>query len=61
MNDLSYQPYRSPNGWYMLAYPEYWEVEVIEEIPAFTTLTEPEHCKFLHSKTNSEVIISLRN
>ncbi|MBK8397120.1 MAG: DUF3805 domain-containing protein [Leptospiraceae bacterium] len=35
MNDLSYQPYRSPNGWYMLAYPEYWEVEVIEEIPAF--------------------------
>ena len=35
MNDLSYQPYRSPNGWYMLAYPEHWEVEVIEEIPAF--------------------------
>jgi hypothetical protein len=35
MNDLNYQPYRSPNGWYMLAFPEHWEVEVIEEIPAF--------------------------
>ena len=35
MNDLNYQPYRSPNGWYMLVFPEHWEVEVIEEIPAF--------------------------
>ncbi|HMV44636.1 MAG TPA: DUF3805 domain-containing protein [Leptospiraceae bacterium] len=35
MSEIHYQPYRSPNGWYILAYPEHWEVEIIEEIPAF--------------------------
>ncbi|MCB1176877.1 MAG: DUF3805 domain-containing protein [Leptospiraceae bacterium] len=32
---LDYQPYTSPEGWYSFAYPEYWEMEVIEGIPAF--------------------------
>jgi hypothetical protein len=32
---LEYQVYRSPNGWYMLVYPENWAFEVIEQIPAF--------------------------
>ncbi|MCE9501670.1 MAG: DUF3805 domain-containing protein [Leptospira sp.] len=32
---LDYQPYKSPFGWYSLVYPEYWEMEVIEDIPAF--------------------------
>jgi hypothetical protein len=35
MNKLEYQPYRSPEGWYGLAFPENWTVEVIEGIPAF--------------------------
>ena len=52
MNDLSYQPYRSPNGWYMLAYPEHWEVEVIEEIPAFLIQMVLVLYKFPHSKIN---------
>lgn len=32
---LDYQPYKSPEGWYSFVYPEYWEMEVIEGIPAF--------------------------
>jgi hypothetical protein len=36
MNDeIHFQVYRSPNGWYMLVYPEHWTYEIIEEIPAF--------------------------
>ena len=32
---LEFQPYVSPQGWYSLKYPEYWEMEVIENIPTF--------------------------
>lgn len=32
---LDYQVYSSPQGWYTLQYPEYWEMEVIEGVPAF--------------------------
>ncbi len=32
---LEYQHYKSPYGWYSLVYPEFWEMEVIEGIPAF--------------------------
>jgi hypothetical protein len=32
---LEFQPYQSPQGWYTLQYPEYWEMEVIEGIPTF--------------------------
>jgi hypothetical protein len=32
---LEYQPYRSPENWYYFTYPEYWELEVIEGVPAF--------------------------
>jgi len=32
---LEYQPFSSPQGWYSLQYPEYWEMEVIEGIPSF--------------------------
>ncbi|MBE7412695.1 MAG: DUF3805 domain-containing protein [Leptospiraceae bacterium] len=32
---LEYQYYKSPYGWYSLVYPEFWETEVIEGIPAF--------------------------
>lgn len=32
---LDFQVYTSPQGWYSLQYPEYWEMEVIEGVPAF--------------------------
>ncbi len=32
---LEYQPYISPEKWYTFKYPEYWEMEVIEGVPAF--------------------------
>lgn len=32
---LDYQPYKSPENWYIFHYPEYWEMEVIEGVPAF--------------------------
>lgn len=35
LSDIRYQPYRSPEGWYSLIYPDTWECEVIEGIPAF--------------------------
>ncbi|MDX1958064.1 MAG: DUF3805 domain-containing protein [Leptospiraceae bacterium] len=35
MHYLDYQQFNSPEGWYVLAFPEYWMVEVIEGIPAF--------------------------
>jgi Domain of unknown function (DUF3805) len=35
MFNHEFQQYNSPEGWYALAYPEFWTVEVIEGIPAF--------------------------
>lgn len=33
--ELEFQSYMSPQGWYSLLYPEYWEMEVIEGVPTF--------------------------
>lgn len=32
---FKYKNYTSPMGWYTMLYPAHWELEIIEEIPAF--------------------------
>lgn len=32
---LDFQAYISPEKWYAFQYPEYWEMEVVEGVPAF--------------------------
>ncbi|MCB1141113.1 MAG: DUF3805 domain-containing protein [Leptospiraceae bacterium] len=61
---LEYQPYRSPQGWYNLIYPEYWTHEVIEGVPVFY---DPEGSgavvvtALMHSSGEYDIDLELKN